>query len=489
MASVRGGTLSLQGSLKADLIYNVGSQVFLRVATAITALYAARVLGPEQFGVWAVLQVLFMYTAQGHFGTVNAMMREVPVAEARGEHDSAQRIVNSTWGFVTVSSVVVGGCTGAIVLWLYPGADRITSVILGSVWLVVVQLQSVFFQFYCRACSTFKVMALFSTSQGLITLALTWWLVPRLGITGYLIAIAGGFSLILIAISTRPGIRLEFHTGQWRKLLTVGLPMLPGTLMLYLNISMERLALASALSALAVGVFAAAAFVFQFGATIWELVIYTWYSRLAATYGKTGQTASVAAVMGELLPGAIWASSAVQGALYLVLPPLMVHLLPNYGGCVPVAQVLILGMNLWGIGQFLSFALTIIGRQKRSMALQIGFLALKFVALVVAITTFRSVYAVAVASVLALITYACCAWLEWRRLSAFALPAAGSLVVLWLAPIAAALICSRATGTDASFRGTATCFMFYAVAISFGSALLEKRGKMLSALFAWRGAM
>lgn len=452
--------------------------------TAVTALYAARVLGPAQFGVWSVLQVLFMYTAQGHLGSANAMMREVPLLRSRGDEVGAQNIVNSTLSFITLSSLAVTLFAGAAVWSLY---RQSRAVALGSMWLVFVQLQSVFFQFYCRANSSFKIMAAFSTTQALITLPLSFWLIPRLGIAGYLFALSAGFSIIPLAIATRPGIRMRINLVEWRGLLQIGMPMLPGALMLYLNMSIERLVLASALTSAAVGIFAAGAFLFQIGASVWELVVYTWYSRLAAIYGRTGSVDALARVMREFLPSAIWVSSLGQGALLVILPWAMTQLLPSYGPSVAIAEVLVAVMNLWGIAQFLSFALTIIDRQKRSVALQSIFLIAKLALVMGALLLRRDPVAVAVASASALTLYAGMTWLQWWRLAGKVFPQVGLPALMWALPILVAGVLSQSSRT-VSLTNALGSLAVYAMCMAVLTCLLHTQIGLRRGLIALRGA-
>jgi O-antigen/teichoic acid export membrane protein len=469
-------------------VLNVGSQFLVRIVTAVSALYAARVLGPAQFGVWAVLQVLFMYTAQGHCGTVNAMMREVPLAQARNDSATAQRLVNNTWGFVTLSSVLVAALSALGVWWMrVPGLERWGVVVIGSAWLVLVQMQAVFFQFYCRAYARFKLLAGFSAAQALITLPLCFWWIPRWGIAGYLFALSAGFSIIPAAVITRPGIKLEFSRTEWLRLLNVGLPMLPGSLMLYLNMSLERIVLASSVSAVAAGMFAAGAFFFQIGGTLWELVIYTWYSRLAALYGESGKVESLASVLREVMPGAIWMSSLAQGAVFLVLPFGMRLLLPEYAHSIAVAQVLVLAVNLWGIAQFLSFSLTIIGRQKQSAAMQGVFLGVKLVLLVLVSAIFKDAMAVAVASVVALAGYAIGALLWWKKVAGRSVVPIWKSVALWGGPVVAALMC-RGWSPAVTANETVLRVLAYVGIAGSASVLMNRRSRTFRRLYAWGAA-
>ncbi len=477
-----------RGSARADLALNVGSQFLVRIVTAVSALYAARVLGPAQFGVWAVLQVLFMYTAQAHCGTVNAMMREVPLARARNDNAAEQRLVDNTWGFVTLSSLPVAALSAAGVWWMCGrGSQRWGLVVAGSAWLVLVQLQSVFFQFYCRACGKFKLLAGFSTAQALLTLPLCLWTIPRWGIGGYLLALSAGFSIISAAVMTRPGIKLKASRTEWTRLLSVGLPMLPGTLMLYLNMSLERIVLASRVSAVAAGLFAAGAFFFQIGGTLWELVIYTWYSRLAELYGESGDAGVLVGVLREILPGAIWISSLAQGAFFLLLPLGMRFLLPEYSHSIAVAQVLVLAVNLWGIAQFLSFSLTIIGRQKQSAAMQAIFLSVKLLLLVLVVALFKDVMAVAVASIVALVCYAVGSLLWWKKVTGRSVVPVWQSAALWASPIVIAVACCGWNSTMAA-GDTVLRVLAYAGIAGAATLLLDKRGGAFRRLYAWSAA-
>lgn len=464
---------------------NVGSQFLVRIVTAISALHAARILGPAQFGVWALLQVLFMYTAQGHLGTVNAMMREVPLAHARHDSATAQRLVNNTWGFVTLSSVVITALSAMGVWWMRaPGLDHWERVVVGAAWLVMVQLQAVFFQFYCRAYARFKLLAWLSSAQSVLTLPLCIWWIPRWGIAGYLFALSTGFSIIAAAVITRPGIKLEFFRPEWLRLLKVGLPMLPGTLMLYLNMSMERVVLASSVNAISAGMFAAGAFFFQIGGTLWELVIYTWYSRLAALYGESGSVEPLVEALRAIMPGAIWISSMAQGALFLVLPLGLKLLLPEYSHSIAIAQILVIAVNLWGIAQFLSFSLTIIGRQKQSAAMQTAFLGVKLALLVLVAAMFKDAMAVAAASVVALVGYAAGALLWWKRIAGTSVVPIGKTAVLWGGPVAAAVMCCAWRSTVA-FDETALRVLAYAGLAVSASILMDRRFRTFRCLYAW----
>jgi O-antigen/teichoic acid export membrane protein len=475
-----------RGSLGSDLVLNVGSQFALRVVTAVTALYAARVLGPARFGTWAVLQVLFLYTAQGHFGTVNAMMREVPMALSRGKAQAAQELVNSSWGFVTLSSVVVAIASGAVTWWMrVPGESGWNLVVIGSVLLVLLQLQSTFFQFYCRAYGSFRVLAGFNLAQAGVTLPLCFWLVRRMGIGGYLLALCAGFAVISVAVVTRPGLKLRFSPTDWKRLLGIGLPMLPGSLMLYLNMSLERVVLAYGVSTAAVGVFVAGAFFFQIGGTLWELLIYTLYSRLAELYSATGEIDFLAAALRGAIPGAVWVSSIAQGALFITLPYALARMLPEYSQSGTVAQVLVLVMNVWGIAQLLNFSMTIIGGERSSLALQGVFVVVKLALLGGAVALSGDPVSAAVASFVSLVFYAGHSWWWWRKVAGVDLGSLREVVALWALPSGIAVICGwnlQPDIWDVIFRAIA-----YAAIVSVLSLAVQKKSNALGRLWACKG--
>ncbi len=468
-------------SLRSDLVFNMGSQMLLRIVTAVTALYAARVLGPSRFGLWAMLQVLFMYTAQGHFGVVNAMMRDVPTALARGEMDEARGVTDTSWTFVSVCSVPISLCAAGVV-WccIGPMSTERMLIVIGTAWLVAVQLQSVFFQFYCRGYGKFRLLAGASVLQAMLLLPLCFYLIPRYGIAGYLFALSAGFTVITVTVMIRPDLHWGLSKTRLVRLIAVGLPMLPSSLMLYLNMSVERIAL-STLGAAAVGVFVAGAFFFQTGVTIWELVIYTWYGRLARLYGQTNSIDSVIKAFREIIPGALWVTSLLQGAAYILLPITLQRLLPEYVPSIAVSQVLVVAINLWGIAQLLSFCMAIVGRQKRAAMVQSAFLVLKLLAVLVAVMYVRQVQTVALASAAAVGVYLILTYLEWKRISGHAIDSITKWAVLWTIPNGIAVACSSLLGTE---RSLLACVV-YLLVVGGASLCLHTKSVAFRQLYAW----
>jgi hypothetical protein len=196
---------------------------------------------------------------------------------------------------------------------------------------------------------------------------------------------------------------------------------------------------------------------------------------------------ALAKAMGEFLPIAIWVSSLCQGVLLVILPYAMTRILPTYGQSVAIAEVLVTVVNLWGIAQFLSFALTIIDRQKRSVALQTIFLLIKLALVIGALLLRHDPVAVALASALALVVYAGMSWLQWGSLASAVFPQVGFAAVLWATPALVAGLLSRLS-PGVSLTNTLGMLTVYAMCMAVLTCLLHKPIGLRRGLIALRGA-
>lgn len=459
----------------------LSSQVATRVAAALLGVYAARVLGPRQLGLWAVFQIVYLYTAQAHLGTVNAMLREVPIARARHNESRAREIVEEAWGFVWVSSIVTGLTTASIV-WLMFDRSEMNALLLSAACglLAFFQLHSVFFNFYCFSYSELAKLAIAILVQQLVTTVGCVMFLKSYGVTGYLAAMAVGFSAMWIAnlFGPLPRLRPRFSAREWRGLIVIGLPMLPGALMLYFGTSLDRIFVASRLGVTALGVFTVAAFFFQFGAALWDVAINTTYAKLASLYARANSDPErLGTLIADVLPGLLWLSSVVQGTLYIGAPLVIGVILPQYVSSIIAAQILVLAINLFGAGQFLTSTLTVIGRERISVAVRLFGLLVRVVSLLIALAASRSLAGIAAGILVGQLGYATLAFLVVRRFARVPLKSAAVALGAWGIGSGAAVLCSfvvRNSGHVAAALLYACLFLSITLLIERASGSVSK---------------
>jgi len=77
--------------LGQTLLYS-SSTLFFQLARFATFLVAAKLLGPETYGLWMALWLVIAYGINAHLGVLNGLNREVPFARGRRRPELAVAI-------------------------------------------------------------------------------------------------------------------------------------------------------------------------------------------------------------------------------------------------------------------------------------------------------------------------------------------------------------------------------------------------------------
>ena len=96
-------------SLKLTTI-NTASQTLLKLAAVPISIFVAKTLGPASLGALAIFKLIAQYAGYNHFGTLQAMIRQIPIALARKDeikNRDIQNIVFSFNAFVTLMTIMV----------------------------------------------------------------------------------------------------------------------------------------------------------------------------------------------------------------------------------------------------------------------------------------------------------------------------------------------------------------------------------------------
>ena len=84
-------------------IYSFASMLtqFMALAAGIVSRHF---LGPAQMGIWSLLQIFSAYAGYVPLGVPEAILREIPYHEAKGEKNYAQKIKDLIFSFTMLMS-------------------------------------------------------------------------------------------------------------------------------------------------------------------------------------------------------------------------------------------------------------------------------------------------------------------------------------------------------------------------------------------------
>ena len=89
-------------------IASLGWTLVNAIVAFITEIVTRNILGPEQYGYWLTVSLIFTFIPLFQLGTLNAMKIEVPFFLARKDFTRVQKVRESVFSFIfTVPSLLV----------------------------------------------------------------------------------------------------------------------------------------------------------------------------------------------------------------------------------------------------------------------------------------------------------------------------------------------------------------------------------------------
>jgi O-antigen/teichoic acid export membrane protein len=308
--------------LKNDRYFYAVGQLFLLGVSFLFNLVAAKLLGPEQMGVWTSISLVSIYGMVLTLGIINGMGRDVPYY--RGNGDS--REVDRTIATAIVWLVAVSALFLLATLLLYrflPDAQR--TIVMFGLLLLCARIVNAFSTILIRSFRDFRRLGWHQALIGLIMLAtiIPLWSQPRLAV------IYAGVYLSLIAgmlLSHRFVVYRPFSILTLQRLLKTGFPIYIVGLMFILLTSIDRVIVLGYLGTAQLGLYTLGSTAIAVLMMVPSLVSNVMYPRLAEHYGATGDVSKLVPLVRRM----------IHLNLLLTMPVALLFLLSFYFYIVPV---------------------------------------------------------------------------------------------------------------------------------------------------------
>ena len=337
----------------------------VQVITLVIALVTKRWLGPVNVGVWASLILLTTYLGLAQLRITDAAQKEIAYRRGKGEEDIAallRDVMFTVW--LAVSAVLGAGVVAAA--WLLPSMgspDRRLGLALVGALFPITQLlvcYTVMFRCHKRFELLSRTLVLVAVANAVLQLPLTFFW----GFPGYLLAyvLANVFHFVYWRLVARDhdttAFHLRWHWPTLRRLLEVGVPMQVGGVVTTLFRSLDQVLLVGRMGPAALGLYSIGVSVNTFVYSVPNAVSIVTFPNFQERYGQTGSRSAlrdlivipVQAMAFVVLPAAV-------GGAYLLLPPLVRHVLPQFVAGIAAAQILLMGTFALSLnhmpGQFL----------------------------------------------------------------------------------------------------------------------------------------
>lgn len=328
----------LTGQLGRMALYG-SSRSVVEGLLGLRGVLLASILGPEQFGVWALFRLILNYGAVASSGLLRGL--ELEVAQ-QGENHAA---VRAAWGRAAFGCMLaVFGLVTLVTLTIAsfssePWLRRL-------LWAVAVGLPLEGIGFYglsyLRASGSMRGFAGLELLQAALQVVLTLGLGWLYGLSGAFVGFALGNLIVLVCLAQRAPLRPTYDAERLRVMLGVGVPVAMSLLLSTMALTVDRLIVGAVLGIEALGQYAFAVSVASLGLTAALVVRTVVFPDL---YGRLGQAGAAAAAINGLVEATIrpfvLVLALLVGGAVVVLGPLATLLLPQYAAAVPPAGLFV----------------------------------------------------------------------------------------------------------------------------------------------------
>ncbi|NNU90157.1 lipopolysaccharide biosynthesis protein [Anoxybacillus sp. CHMUD] len=328
-------------------IFSFGSATFLSAGLSfVVGVLTRNMLGPEQYGYWLTVSMLFSFVPIFQLGTANAMNRDVPFYLARKDYIRAQEIKNLTLSFIftiplflVVIFLVISGLLFFIdISYEYQIGFLLASFISFFIFL------SAYIEMYYKSEQNFKMasklVSVKSISQSLITLLFIY----LIGYEGLYIGMLLALIIeVIIGRKSFQGFKFQFDLNKYKELIKTGFPILLVGLIWSILIASDRLIITIFMTPEDLGNYGVGMLIFSSMMLIPQVVGQVLYPKIVELVSKEryDEIKRLYWKINKILAITV---GLIVVAGYFSFPIFVNYFMPDYKEGVKAGQILILGI-------------------------------------------------------------------------------------------------------------------------------------------------
>lgn len=328
-------------------------------------LLLATLLGPEVFGGWALFRLATQYSTFVAFGVHRGLEREVAgvfTARMRGSAPPDELSARTTLGFTLAAFLPLAllALAGSFLV-----VDPRLALGMRGFAAVVVTEQVIAYSFiYLRASGSLRHFATLEMKQAALHLVFVivgvwlWGLAGAFG--GFALASACTLALVLPRVPSRPALVLE----RLRRLLRIGLPLVPALLTSTALMTADRLAVAAYGGTTLLGYYVFAVSIAGLAASFAWVIRTVVFPEVYGSVDHLGAGEAVRLHLDRTIRPFARLYPPLLGAIALAIGPAVLLLLPQYAAAVPPARLFIFTGATVGFASLGSLGVVAADRQR-----------------------------------------------------------------------------------------------------------------------------
>ncbi|WP_246097002.1 lipopolysaccharide biosynthesis protein [Psychrobacillus soli] len=397
--------------LNNKILINIAS---LGTATLINAVLAfvlgivtRNILGPEQFGYWLTVSLIFTFIPLFQLGTFNAMNREIPFFLVRKDYKRVIEIRETVFSFIftiPLLLVLLLIVSSLITFFTQIKIEYKMGLLLGSIISGFTYLSG-YVDMYYKSEQNFKrastLISIKSMSQTIITVILVFFY----GYIGLYLGML--FSLLIHTFMGKkvfPKIKSLHTIYEYKRLVKIGFPILIVGIIWSIMIAIDRIIISIFMTPKDLGNYGVGMMVFStmmlfpqvisqvMYPKIVELVSIGDYSKIKRLYWKVNTILAISMIFVMIIG-------------YILLPYFITWYMPEYNDGIRAAQLLLMGLYPLTLVNLAAAYFNSTDNQKVYMAIQVVSILINIALSIVFLYFNKSITSVAIATSISFIIY------------------------------------------------------------------------------------
>lgn len=312
----------------------------------ITGILIRRFLEPTLMGIWSYLQVIQYYANFSELGILTAAEREIPYHYGKNDQQQASKIKNNAFAFTIISSLLIFFLLSGYALLVRHSVTR--PFFYGLLTIAILSAGGQFGLLYTvllRADKNVSVLSKAKVLFGIAWLVLIIFFVIPFSIYGVYLAV---MTLLLVNIlyfyrSVTHKFKFEIDYIELKRLITIGIPIILISVGIISIKNIDRIFIVNMLSLKHLGYYSIAIMASNYIFTIPSTFSIVMFPRFQESYALKNNIVDIQNFVDTPTRILAYFIAIIIGFAFLILPPVVITILPQYTEGIPALKILLLG--------------------------------------------------------------------------------------------------------------------------------------------------
>lgn len=334
-----------------NVFYYSSSAYIAQILGILSNIVVARLLGPENFGIWNIVMLVLTYGTYSELGVLSAMGRDLSISLGQGDQEKAS-IINTSARYTTILSATLVGIGIFIFTYFKNFSPSLTMGLRAASVILILQQIYTYHRIFLRSYNCFKELSQQQIYFSFLTAILSISLVLICGFSGRLWGGILAHILILIyALYRNPWVKTsKFKFKECFTLMRIGIPIIISGVIITMLTSIDRLMIATFLDEKKLGYMSLSIMIVSIISVIPSMASQVLLPKFNYIYGSSGKSI-------EILKSYVFKTSKILslimplviGPLFIILPTIVSIFLKDYIEGITAARIVMVGFYFYGI--------------------------------------------------------------------------------------------------------------------------------------------